>query len=173
MTEKLARRGLLGPGRLPRRCARRRPCGQVMSTPVDTIAVDAPSVRLARARWPAATDALPIGDADGRCVGIVSRRTTSWPPKTTTPGAQRASEDVVSVVPPATSLLDALHLMFEEDVEHLPVIDGDRLVGMCTRTDIFAARRRQLSLEQRRTGLGGRLRRRRASCTAAVRHRAE
>ena len=68
-----------------------------------------------------------------------------------------ANEDVVSVASNA-SLLDALSVMLEEGVDHLPVIDDDRLVGICTRTDILAARRRQLSHEQVEPGLVSRLR---------------
>ena len=54
-----------------------------------------------------------------------------------------ASTDTVS---------DALERMLEEDVEHLPVIDDGRLVGICTRTDIMRARRTQLAHEHTEPG---------------------
>lgn len=46
----------------------------------------------------------------------------------------------------------ALARMLEEDVGHLPVLAGDRLVGMCTRTDILRARRRLLDDEHLQPG---------------------
>ena len=40
----------------------------------------------------------------------------------------------------------------QEQVDHLPVIDGDQLVGICTRTDIMRARRSQFAHEQTEPG---------------------
>jgi CBS domain-containing protein len=42
--------------------------------------------------------------------------------------------------------------MLEEEVEHIPVIAGGKLVGICTRTDVLRARRRQLESERREPG---------------------
>ena len=42
--------------------------------------------------------------------------------------------------------------ILEEEVEHLPVLVGDRLVGICTRTDILRARRRQFEHERAQKG---------------------
>ena len=50
------------------------------------------------------------------------------------------------------SVLHALRLMLDEDVDHLPVVDGGRLVGMCTRTDVLHARGRQLEHERPQPG---------------------
>ena len=90
---------------------------------------------------------------DGCVVGIVSRsdaiREGAEP---TDPVTSIASADVVDVAPGDT-LLDALNLMLQEEVDHVPVIDRDeQLVGICTRTDILRARRRQLELEERQRG---------------------
>ena len=62
-----------------------------------------------------------------------------------------ASEDVVGVSPDDT-VLTALQRILEEDIEHLPVLVGDELVGICTRTDILRARRRQFDLERAEQG---------------------
>lgn len=62
-----------------------------------------------------------------------------------------ASLDVVSVTPEDT-VFRALQLLLEEEVEHLPVISTGRLVGICTRTDVLRARRRQLENERREPG---------------------
>jgi CBS-domain-containing membrane protein len=42
--------------------------------------------------------------------------------------------------------------MLNESVDHLPVLDADVLVGICTRTDVLAARRRQLDADRRQPG---------------------
>ncbi|MCA1842552.1 MAG: CBS domain-containing protein, partial [Actinobacteria bacterium] len=62
-----------------------------------------------------------------------------------------AHRDVVAVTS-ATPLVDALELMVDEGIEHLPVVDDDRLVGMCTRADIVRVRADQIALERRQTG---------------------
>jgi CBS-domain-containing membrane protein len=56
-------------------------------------------------------------------------------------------------VPSTASAADALTAMLDEEVEHLPVLDADlRLAGICTRTDILQARRRQLRAERPEPG---------------------
>jgi CBS domain-containing protein len=47
---------------------------------------------------------------------------------------------------------DALERMLEEDVEHLPVIDDGRIVGICTRSDIMRVRREQFAHERTEPG---------------------
>jgi CBS domain-containing protein len=42
--------------------------------------------------------------------------------------------------------------MLEEGVDHVPVLDDGRLVGICTRTDVLSARRPQLALDRREPG---------------------
>jgi GABA permease len=69
----------------------------------------------------------------------------------TIPASVWADGDVVSV-PSTVPLADALAVMVEEGLEHLPVVDHDRLVGMCTRADIVRARAEQAALERRQTG---------------------
>jgi signal-transduction protein with cAMP-binding, CBS, and nucleotidyltransferase domain len=49
-------------------------------------------------------------------------------------------------------LTEALEKMLEEEIQHLPVIDGDRLVGMCTRTDVMRARQTLRAREQLEPG---------------------
>jgi CBS domain-containing protein len=47
---------------------------------------------------------------------------------------------------------DAMERMLTEQVEHLPVIDGDQLVGICTRTDVLRARGAQFAHEHPEPG---------------------
>jgi CBS domain-containing protein len=42
--------------------------------------------------------------------------------------------------------------MVEEQVDHIPVVDADRLVGICTRSDLIGARARAQELERRQRG---------------------
>ena len=48
--------------------------------------------------------------------------------------------------------LAAVRTMLEEHVEHLPVVEDGRLVGICTRTDVLSARRMQIEHERRQAG---------------------
>jgi CBS domain-containing protein len=96
--------------------------------------------------------AYPLLDAEGRCVGIVTRgdllRQSAGEAD---PVSEGASRDVVTVAPDDT-VFAALHLLLEEGVEHLPVVEGGRLVGICTRTDVLRARRTQMELERPQPG---------------------
>ena len=67
------------------------------------------------------------------------------------PVSEVASRDVVTVSPDDT-VFAALHRILEEGVEHLPVVEGGRLVGICTRTDVLRARRTQMELETPQPG---------------------
>ncbi|MCA1841666.1 MAG: chloride channel protein [Actinobacteria bacterium] len=152
MTEKLARRGLRVRGDYEVDVMRATSVGAVMTKDVETLA-DGATLAQARRRFEATRHgAYPVVDDGGRCVGIVSRRELlweEWPPDT--PVAEVASSQAVTVEP-TTTLLDALHRMLEEGVEHLPVLDDGRLVGICTRTDVLRARRAQLDHEQAQPG---------------------
>jgi CIC family chloride channel protein len=149
MTEKLARRGLTVPrGYEPDHLQTIR-VGEAMTTPVDTIPVDA-TVRQAREQFLLnGHGAFPITDEDGRCIGVVSRTDlleATVPPDD--PLTEVASLDPVTIERDS-SLLAAMQLIIDEDVDHLPVVDGDgRLLGICTRTDILRSRLRLLDAER-------------------------
>jgi signal-transduction protein with cAMP-binding, CBS, and nucleotidyltransferase domain len=78
-----------------------------------------------------------------------------------TPLSEIASKDLVTVAPSDT-LHTSLDLMVDESVDHLPVVDDGRLVGICTRGDILQARIRLLDQEHPEHGW---LRRRRPPTT--------
>jgi CIC family chloride channel protein len=166
MTEKLTRRGLRVHAEFEVDLLRTTAVDEVMTREVRTIPASAP---VGEARAVAATGghgAYPVVDEEGRCVGIVGRGDVllAEAPEDS-PLAEVDAGDVVAVSPD-TSVLEALHRMLEESVEHLPVLDDDgRLVGICTRTDILRVREQQLRHE--RLEPGWRPRRRQATTETA------
>jgi CIC family chloride channel protein len=154
MTEKLRRRGLRVHTDYEVDILRTTSVRDVMSTVVQAFDPDA-TVGLARARFAGGGHgAYPILGGDGALLGIVSRgdvlRNTEEGDGSR-PLADIASADVVTVAP-GDDLLTALRLMLEEDVEHLPVVADGHVVGICTRTDILGARRRQFEHERPQRG---------------------
>ncbi len=95
----------------------------------------------------------PIVDAEGRLEGMVSRADAMQEGAEPADPIGSITRDHVVTVSPDDTLLDALNIMLQEEVDHLPVIDrSEHLVGICTRTDVLRARARQLELEQRQPG---------------------
>jgi len=152
LTEKLGRGGVSVPKRYEPDVLRNTAVRQVMTTPVTTVGVDT-TIGDARLRVESGThSAYPLVDDDDRCVGIVTRgdllganADDGEPVKTV------ASSDVVTVTP-EDSMLTVLERMTEERVDHLPVVSGERLVGVCTRTDLLRARGRHLGHERFEAG---------------------
>lgn len=171
MTEKLTRRGLRVHQDFEVDRFRTVPVGQIMTEAVETLPATA-TVGEARDRLATGRHgAYPLVAGDDRCVGIITRGDVlreQAPDEE--PVLEHASTDVVAVAPDDLALL-ALQRMLEEDVEHLPVVRDDRLVGICTRTDLMAIRAQQLELERHQDGWGG-VRRRRSRSTVGPRRRA-
>jgi CBS domain-containing protein len=152
MTEKLTRRGL----RLGRHYGvdpfTTTAVSAIMTTPVATLPASA-TIAEARQRFGnGGHSAYPVVE-DDRLVGIVGRGDVLRgdtdavdQPREDTALREVASRDVVTVKP-SDSTQTALQAMLLEGVEHVPVVDGDRLVGIVTRTDLLAVRRSQLALE--------------------------
>lgn len=95
--------------------------------------------------------AYPIVDEMGDLVGIVSSDDLLEPDDSSTPVMKIASTEVITIRAD-DDLQTALSRMIEEAVDHLPVVDHDRLIGICTRTDVLQARMRQLDHEQAERG---------------------
>ena len=152
MTEKLTRRGVRVGGELHADVLRITLVGDVMSDQVATIPAGATLDEATALVTSGGHGAYPVVDEDGRCVALLEQRDLLMgdPPADGT-ALDVAHRDVVSVTS-ATPLVDALELMVEEGVEHLPVVDDDRLVGMCTRADIVRVRADQIALERRQAG---------------------
>lgn len=157
MTEKLRRRGL----RIGRHYGvdpfAGAPVSEIMTADVQTLPAAA-TVGDARERFArGGHGAYPLVDG-GRVVGIVSRGDIlrgSSPDEAAL--AEHATRQVVTVGPD-DSAQQALRVMVDEHVEHVPVVDEEGvLVGICTRTDLLKVRRRQLDLERRQDGMARRL----------------
>lgn len=151
-TERLQRRGIRVGGELTVDPLRTTAVADVMNRMVDTVdpgqALDDVADRITRGE----RGAFPLVDEDGRCVGIVSRKdllAANHPPDATV--GEVASADVVTVSPD-DSLVEALQIMAEEDIHHLPVVENDYLVGICTQADIVRARSAELALERLENG---------------------
>jgi chloride channel protein, CIC family len=148
MSEKLARRGLVVPSDYHADVLASRRVEQVMTRDVQTLPTAA-TVGDAVAGFAAGGhSAYPVVDGDGRVVGVVSRGDLvgGEEPEESTLGELLSGP--VAHVGPADTVLAALEQMLEAEVDHLPVVDRHRLVGVCTRTDVLRARRDALALER-------------------------
>ena len=127
--------------------------GEVMTTDVLTIPATA-TVAEARALFATAGhSAYPVVDADGGVVAMLTRIDLLQDASSddTVSVLDLASREPVTVAPeqPAERAVD---VMLEEGSEHVPVVDGDRLVGIVTRTDLLRVRERSHHAERRQPG---------------------
>jgi CBS domain-containing protein len=99
-----------------------------------------------------AHSAFPVVAADGAVVGIVSRRDVLDDQRNADDPVTAVMTTDVVTVRPSDVALTALHLMVDERVEHVPVLDDGRLVGICTRTDLLEVRRAQREHEIEQPG---------------------
>jgi chloride channel protein, CIC family len=152
MTEKLSRRGVHVLSNYEADILAATSVRDVMTTDIETVPAAA-TVGEARRRLEGGPhEAAPVTD-DGRCVAIVTRRDLLDPRLGNGDPVLRAARRRVSTVGPADSLLTALHVMLDGRCTHLPVVEDDHLVGICTRTDVLAARLRQFEYERLQAGV--------------------
>jgi CBS domain-containing protein len=151
MTEKLARRGVAVPAAFHADPLRTWTVEEVMTREVVTVRSAACPAEVEEVFRAHRHGAFPVVDDDGTLVGLVD----SGDLLALSDGARSvidvATTEVVTAKPRET-LQTALNRMVEEGVDHLPVVDGSALVGICTRTDILRARITQQ--DQERTEMG-------------------
>lgn len=169
MTEKLTRRGVRVPESYHPDVLTTTSVGEVMSARVATLPESA-TVADALARFQApGHSALPSGRrrrAAGRHRQPDDLLLLADDDVLDSPVGSAYACDLVTVAPGDTAA-HALWTMFDEDVDHLPVVDPDgRLAGICTRTDVLQARRAQLHLEQLQPGWLRRTPRRRGAAAS-------
>lgn len=132
----------------------------LMSSPVVVIDPDATLAEAEALMEERQVRRLPVVDAEGRLVGIVSRgdvREGLSALATTNPYAPETREQWLTVadvmttnvitVTPDTPLWRVADLMLEHKIGGLPVVEGGDVVGMITESDIF-----KLLVKQWRTG---------------------
>jgi CIC family chloride channel protein len=153
MTEKLSRRGLTVRADYEVDILRTTPVATIMTTEVNTLGAGATVGDALRAFRATGHGAYPLVDGAGACTGIVTRGDLLRQGlDERAPVTSIATADPV-VVSPTTLAFDALHAMLQDDVEHLPVVDGGgRLVGICSRTDLLRTRLAQLEHERPQPG---------------------
>ncbi len=137
----------------------------IMTREVKTISPDATIDEAIAILLSARVSGLPVADAEGRLVGVVSegdflhraelgsiKRKPRWIEFLLGPGEIAKSyvlshgrrvhdvmtRDVVTVGPTA-SMNEVVEVMEKRRVKRLPVVSGDRLVGIITRSDLLRA----------------------------------
>jgi H+/Cl- antiporter ClcA len=145
MTEKLARRGLRVSGEYHVDALRVRRVADVMTRDVVTVPATADVAAARAALLASGHSALPVVDAHGGCVGVLSRADLLAQDEGT---VGDAIDGPAICVGPDAPVVEALERMLDERVDHLPVVDGGTLVGICTRTDVLRARADQLDHER-------------------------
>lgn len=85
--------------------------------------------------------ALPICGDDGRLLGIVTDRdiivkciASGVDPSTVTVGQLTRAEPIA--IDPAGDVDEVLHLMAENQIRRLPVVDNERVVGIISEADV-------------------------------------
>jgi len=128
----------------------------IMSSPVHTVTQTASVESAAQLISAKAVTALPVVDAAGRLVGMVSESDLLWhrvPADPTThmrrlPDTAPADRpgmvvEVMSPYPvttrPDADVADVAAAMLEHDVRSMPVMEGDTVVGIISRRDILRA----------------------------------
>jgi CBS domain-containing protein len=146
----------------------------IMSSPVVTVQPTTSIADAARLMLERHISGLPVLDADGRLVGVLSesdllrrselgteRQRSKWLEFFTSPG-KAAQEYVaahgrlvgevmtspVTTVPPYAPISKAVELMERNHVKRLPVVVDDELIGVVARSDLLRALVGTLSPEQ-------------------------
>ena len=125
----------------------------VMSSPVRTIRPDTTIEEAQRLLLRYGHSGLSVVDADGRLIGIISRRDLDI---ALHHGFRQAPvkgymTTNLKTITPETSLPAIEALMVTYDIGRLPVLDQDALVGIVTRTDVLRQSHQQVRSEQARS----------------------
>ena len=124
-----------------------------MTSPAMTIGWDEPVARAWRLMQAREIRHVPVIDADGRLVGIITdadvrEAVAGLPPHERCVDPVDAPANLVAgkamtwsadAVQPETALIEAVRLMHDRRLTALPVVEGDRVVGILTQTDVTRA----------------------------------
>ena len=159
MTEKLARRGVFVPRRYTPDVLQVHAVREAMTSDVETLPVHANVGDARRLLESGGHGAYPVVDDTGACVGIVTRTDLLVRELPDDASVEEVAHNDLVTVEPGDRLLTVLERFTDDGVDHVPVVDHDRLVGICTRTDVLRARSRYLEHERPQAGWRPRLRR--------------
>jgi CBS domain-containing protein len=136
---------------------------ELMTTEVRTVSIDTPLKEVAAILAGEGISGLPVVDPAGGVVGVVSEADILYkerprPPRRSGPlavffdgavydavtkAAARTAGEAMTAPPitigPDRVVAEAARLMTEHDVNRLPVVKGDELVGIVTRADLVRA----------------------------------
>lgn len=118
------------------------PCptaGDLMSHPVKMVQQERTAEQARRLMLRYGHSGLPVADDDGRLVGMISLRDVEKAERhglTHAPVRGLMARQVVTVTP-ETPLDRVQELMLEKDIGRVPVVVGERLVGILSRTDLL------------------------------------
>ena len=109
--------------------------GEIMTTPVVTVAPDTPTGEIAEALGRHRISAVPVVDEVGGVVGLISEydllaKGGLFARDVTTTAVISVTED--------TNVADVRHLLVDRRIRRVPVLAGGRLVGIVSRSDVVA-----------------------------------
>jgi len=111
---------------------------EVMTEAAVTDRADESLLQAAKRMWEQQTGSILLVDGE-HLLGILTERdilrAVAEDRDLSTPVSEVMSRDLVTV-DPATSLRDAARIMADRWIRHLPVLDGDRLVGVVSQRDL-------------------------------------
>ncbi len=140
MTEKIARRGRPIPSEYVADALEQVLVGDVALRPVVSLRVEQLVADVQDWLRAGSADAThhgyPVAEATGRVIGVVTQRDVFAAPSSTRAVQALVRRPLVAIRPSAT-LREAADTMLRENVGRLPVLEGDRLVGMVTRSDLL------------------------------------
>lgn len=108
---------------------------EIMATPVVTVTEDTPVPRIAAVLRAGRISGVPVLDAEGAVVGLVSEYDLLARTGATARDVMTAG--VVSVTE-ATDVEEVRHLLVERRIRRVPVLAGRDLVGIVARSDVVA-----------------------------------
>lgn len=116
----------------------------LMSSPVRSVTAETTVAEAADQLLLFGHNGMPVVDGAGHVVGIVSRRDLDRASRHGLSDSRVSgfmSRDVISATPTA-SLSELEALVLEHNIGRIPIVDGGRLVGIVTRTDLIGANHR-------------------------------
>lgn len=108
----------------------------LMSFPVESVSPDAVMEEVAAILNEKGYSGMPVLD-DGKLVGIISRRDFNRLRKETewrSPVKAFMSRKIITITP-MHSVAEAMRILIKHDVGRLPVVEGDKVIGIISRSD--------------------------------------